>query len=123
MLLVRSPRSPDDGAGENVDLIFVGVDYVALPAHLAGVRVTIGSPDSLRQVASRMARAVSQDTGLYELESSGTLHHVVAASLMVAWTTCGPMESSLVLHFDPDEQTERRFRQLHLRKHAVVDWR
>jgi hypothetical protein len=121
MLLVRSPRSPDDGSGENIDLIFAGVEYMALSDHLAGVRVTTGSPEALSQVSSRMARPVSQGTGLYELESSGKVHQVVAAQMAVARTTCGPFESSLILHFSPDEEAERRFRQLHLRSYAVMD--
>ena len=119
-LLVRSPRSPDLEASENIDLIFLGVDYLCLPDHMAGVHVSVGSPTALAEVAERLARPISRGSNLYEVMSQGKQHLVVAAQLGVAHTTCDIMESSLVLHFSPDGDAERRFRREHLISYALV---
>jgi hypothetical protein len=121
LLLVRSPRSAEAVGDENLDLIFVGVDYLALPDHMSGVHVTVGSSAALAVVGSQLARPVSQGCRLYEVGSEGRRHLVVAAQLVIARTTCNIMESSLVLHFSPDEEAERRFRREHLVSYALVN--
>ncbi|HET6323164.1 MAG TPA: hypothetical protein VFG04_00585 [Planctomycetaceae bacterium] len=50
-LLIRSPKGaagtlPDT----NLDLLFVGVDYMAVPRHLHGVELLAPSPDEVRRV-------------------------------------------------------------------------
>lgn len=49
-LLIRSPKGPE--AESNVDLIFVGVDYLAVPHSIKGVAVDRGTAEDVAAVAA-----------------------------------------------------------------------
>lgn len=75
-LLVRSPR--DEVNPRNVDLVFVGVDYIDLPRVLSGVVVSAASPVDVRRAEERLGRTVDRLT-VRVLVTEGRRHLVVAA--------------------------------------------
>lgn len=79
-LLVRSPR--DEVNSRNVDLVFVGVDYMDLPRVLSGVVVFATSLDDIRRAEERLGRPVDRST-IRVLETEGRRHLVVAAHFSI----------------------------------------
>jgi hypothetical protein len=75
-LLVRSPRDGDHD--ENVDLIFVGVEYVDLPRHLPGVTVDTPTPDEVQWVSGRVGRPV-EASKVTVVVTEGRRHLVLAS--------------------------------------------
>jgi hypothetical protein len=80
-LLVRSPMG--DGAASNVDLMFVGVEYVELPRLLDSLQIDTPTADEVRHVGQRLGRTV-QATEVTVLVSNGRRYVVVAVALRVA---------------------------------------
>lgn len=78
-LLVRSPRGPE--AERNVDLVFVGVNYLAVPHSLSGVALEHGTADDLASVS--VAFGEVHPDYLFVLVSQGRRYPVVAASCRV----------------------------------------
>lgn len=76
-LLVRSPKGPQ--AEKNVDLVFVGVDYMALPRVLRGVALDHGTDEDRSSVVAAIGDVDTNQ--VYVLHSEGHRHLVVA----VAW--------------------------------------
>jgi hypothetical protein len=81
-LLIRSPKGGE--LARNVDIVFVGVDYLALPRVLDGVTVEHGRPtDSALLVG---APAGDQHQRVFVLSSGGHRHVVVAVACRVSET-------------------------------------
>jgi hypothetical protein len=79
-LLVRSPRDAENE--ENVDLIFVGVEYVDLPRQLPGVKVDVPTADEVKWLGSRVGRPV-EASKVTVLETQGRRHLVLASFFKV----------------------------------------
>ena len=79
-LLVRSPGREDL---QIVDLVFVGVEYVALPRHLRGVEVEPGSATDVARASDVLRKAVADDH-VFAIVSGGQRHLVVAVALRVS---------------------------------------
>lgn len=78
-LLIRSPKSPH--VDRNVDLVFVGVEYLAVPRILRGIVLERGSAEDRMRLAD-----VGQDADperLYILVSEGSRHPIVAVACRV----------------------------------------
>jgi hypothetical protein len=80
-LLVRSPKSGNETPPyTNLDLHFVGVEYMAVPRHLRGLQLVRPTPDEIRQVESEVGESVPPDHVMI-LGSGGKRFIVVAAGL------------------------------------------
>ena len=80
-LLIRSPKSPTQDV--NVDLVFAGVEYAALPRHLLELKIEDATELDVSVVAERLGRPVKKNT-ITILIAQGTRHIVVAAAVKVA---------------------------------------
>ncbi|WP_432946218.1 hypothetical protein ACQPXM_07650 [Kribbella sp. CA-253562] len=79
-LLVRSPRGPENET--NVDLIFVGVEFMSVPRHLNGIELHVGGDADVRRATEGLGYAV--DAGqVFALISGGRRHVIVAAGQRV----------------------------------------
>jgi hypothetical protein len=78
-LLIRSPKGPS--ADRNVDLIFVGVDYLAVPHMLNGVTLDHGTIADVKMVAATFGEV--QPDRLFVLSSAGHRHPIVAANCRI----------------------------------------
>ena len=76
-LLIRSPQGPD--IGDNVDLIFVGVEYLAVPHHMPGLVVKEGTATDLPP----LTRPLRQQTLVYRLISAGNTYLVAAVACRI----------------------------------------
>ena len=88
-LLIRSPKSQDHA--RNLDLIFVGVDYLALPKFMDGISI-VPPDEGEMKFASAFASHVSQ---VIVLETGGKRHLVIAAKFRVFENDLDLFESSL----------------------------
>lgn len=88
-LLIRSPKSQDHAT--NLDLIFVGVDYLAVPKSMNGISIVPANQAEL-EFASAFAGSHSQ---VIVLETGGKRHTVVAAKFRVFENDLDLFESSL----------------------------
>jgi len=77
-LLVRSPKGLH--AEKNIDLVFVGVGYMALPRLMRGVSINRGTADD-RSVVNE---DIGDDDQVFVLVSEGRRHLVVAAGCQVS---------------------------------------
>jgi len=91
-LLLRSPMR--EGEHRNHDLIFVGVDYLAMPTTLTGIEVHRAEDDDVRELESKLGRAVAP-TNAYALVSGGRRHLLVAAAMQSIENELDIFESSL----------------------------
>lgn len=80
-LLVRSPRGPK--AALNVDIVFVGVEYVAAPRLMHGIHLLPGEPDDVARVTRETERELGAVDRVFVLSSAGHRHLVVAAGYRV----------------------------------------
>lgn len=79
-LLVRSPKS--DGSPLNVDVAFVGVDYLAVPRVLDGLTVEGGREDDRVALVGTLGEVDLEH--LFVLVSAGQRHPVVAVACRVS---------------------------------------
>ena len=79
-LLIRSPRAP--GVDENVDVRFVGVEYLAVPRSFQGLRIEVGDESETRQVESAYGREL-KSLRVFRLTSHGVRYFIVALSCRV----------------------------------------
>ncbi len=77
-LLIRSPKAPSTGATPefltNIDLVFVGVDYMAVPRSLRGLEILAPLPEEI------LGKPIPPD-GIKILASEGKRFPIVASSL------------------------------------------
>ncbi len=78
-LLIRSPKGT--GVKRNVDLVFVGVDYMALPSRLHGVLLDFGTDDDRMSVTALTGE--NYPGQVYVLVSEDCRHLVFAATCQV----------------------------------------
>src|SRR5437879_4562815 len=81
-LLIRSPKSPsgrdEPGCDTNVDLVCLGVEYLALPASLHGLEVTQATDDEKAQIEQLLGRKL-EPKNIRILVSLGQRYPIVAA--------------------------------------------
>jgi len=80
-LLVRSPKGA--GSSFNVDLMFVGVEYVDLPRFLPELEVDEPTEDDLLRAKERLGKAVEKRSTTV-LKCQGRRHVVVATAVSVS---------------------------------------
>ena len=56
-LLIRSPKSP--GISKNVDLICVGVEYLASPRHIRGFDLVNGTAEEIQELSQLLGKDVA----------------------------------------------------------------
>lgn len=79
-MLLRSPKSPQ--VVNNVDIVFVGVEYLALPRMLRGVVVDRGNEDD--RIAVSAAFRDVEAVRLFVLISGGRRYPIVAVACRVS---------------------------------------
>ncbi|RYG33448.1 hypothetical protein EON81_18115 [bacterium] len=83
-LLLRSPKAPaSDTAPEeatNIDVLFIGVEYVALPRTLSGIEWVDATPEELASLSAILGRPVEGDNAF--VLRSGTGRFSIVASDM-----------------------------------------
>lgn len=89
-LLLRSPRKPT--IPTNIDIIFVGVEFISAPRHFNGVELTQGTPDDIKSVSGAVGREV-QAEHVFVLMSEGSRFFVVAAAFKLDENECDIFES------------------------------
>ena len=81
-LLIRSPKAPATGTSPelltNIDLVCLGVDYMAVPRVLHGIELVAPTPDEVRQLELLLGRTIAPDN-IRILGSGGNRFSVVAA--------------------------------------------
>ncbi|AKU94336.1 hypothetical protein AKJ09_01000 [Labilithrix luteola] len=85
-LLIRSPKAPATGTSPerrtNVDLIFLGVEYMSLPRVFRGLTLGQATAEELRLLEATLGNAPAPDD-VRMLVSGGKRFAVVAASVDV----------------------------------------
>ncbi len=79
-LLVRSPR--DDAHPRNIDLMFVGVEYVDLPRHLPGLEIDDPEDIDMARAQARLGKHVELRT-VTILKSHERRYMVIAAAMQI----------------------------------------
>lgn len=79
-LLIRSPKSSE--AAFNLDIVFVGVEYFALPRMFNGVAVDRGNEDDRTEVNVKVGSVDAQR--LFVVLSGGRRYHVVAVACRIS---------------------------------------
>ena len=86
-LLIRSPKAPATGTSPefltNVDLVCLGVEYMAVPRVLHGLELLPPSPDEMRHLEIALGKAVALDNAKV-LASDGKRFSVVASSFSLS---------------------------------------
>lgn len=77
-LLIRSPK--DAAHPRNVDLMFVGVEYVDLPRFLPDLEIDEPEAPDLARAQERLGKSVELESVLV-LKSQGRRHIVIAAAV------------------------------------------
>ena len=91
-LLIRSPKSPAENT--NVDIVFVGVDYIDSPRHLSGLRLEEPTDSEVAVVSERLGRTVDRKA-IFILVAQGMRHIVVAVAVKVAESDMDIFDSPL----------------------------
>jgi hypothetical protein len=76
-LLIRSPKAP--GVSENIDLICVGVEYLAVPRHMKGLDLVEATPQEIKQLSQLLGKEL-QPRHIRIIVSEGRRFPIVAAS-------------------------------------------
>lgn len=74
-LLIRSPKGPE--IAKNVDLICVGVDYLAAPRHIRGIELVEGTAEEITTLSHLLGKDI-QPTNLRVIVSEGRRFPIVA---------------------------------------------
>lgn len=91
-LLLRSPK--DEENAMNLDIVFVGVEYLQLPTLLAGIRFVETTSEDIRLAERQMGKPI-KNTNVYVFVSGEARHIVVAAGMKMFENELEFMESSL----------------------------
>jgi hypothetical protein len=85
-LLVRSPKAPASPSSpeqvSNLDFVFVGVEYMALPRLLRGIELVAATADELDSLTSILGHSVATEN-VFVLRSDQQRFPVVAANVAV----------------------------------------
>lgn len=79
-LLVRSPASP--GVETSVDIICVGVEYIAAPRHLGEITISSASPAEMERLETTLQKKLSPSR-VWVLENSNGRFFIVGVSLKI----------------------------------------
>jgi hypothetical protein len=91
-LLLRSPKNAENP--KNLDVAFVGVEYIELPTKLKELTVGEAGDDDFRRADLGVGKAVPRNQ-VFVIESGGRRYVVVAAAMKVSETDLDLFESSL----------------------------
>jgi len=91
-LLIRSPQSA--GETRNVDIIFAGVEYLAIPRFFRGIEIVEATPAEIRLLEERLAKDISSKS-VHIIASSAKRFPIVAASLKLEENELEIFESPL----------------------------
>jgi len=91
-LLIRSPKTSSET--KNIDLIFVGVEYMSLPRFFSGIEVVEPSDEERRQVTRTLGER--QPGQVYVLLSEGRRHLICAGFFKVMETDLDLFETPFV---------------------------
>lgn len=80
-LLIRSPKAP--GIPTNIDLVCLGVEYLALPRHIRGVDLLEPTPQEVEDLGQLMHKPV-QPSHVRIVASEGQRFPIIAASFQVS---------------------------------------
>jgi len=82
-LLIRSPKAPATEASPeqltNFDLIFLGVDYMAVPRLMSGLKIVPATLREVEELASLLGKTI-ESSDVRVLVSSGKRFPIVASS-------------------------------------------
>ena len=87
---MRSPKSPTQGI--NVDIAFVGVEYVDLPRYLRGLEIDEPTETDIAFAEDRLSKPVEANA-VTVLKVNGKRHIVVAAAVTVTESDMDIFES------------------------------
>lgn len=86
-LLIRSPKAPATETSPefptNVDLVCLGVDYMAVPRVLRGVELLSPTSDEIQHLEAQIGRAIDPDN-VKILASEGKRFPIVASSFSLS---------------------------------------
>lgn len=80
-LLIRSPRGPEKQ--KNIDLVCVGVEYLAAPRHLRGLEIQDATTAEVQTISQLLGKDV-QPTNIRIMVSQGQRFPIVAASFRIS---------------------------------------
>ena len=80
-LLIRSPAWPDFDA--SIDIISVGVEYLACARHLGEITITKPSRDEVEHVERMIQKGIRPPRQMWVLESATARFLLVAADLQI----------------------------------------
>lgn len=83
IVLIRSPRESDET--HNLDIMFFGVEYLAIPRHLEEVIIEPGSKEDWNH-ANRLLKRNIEHHRVWAIVSLGVRHLIVAAKIDVRET-------------------------------------
>jgi hypothetical protein len=79
-LLIRSPAGP--GVATSVDIICVGVEYLAAPRHLGEIELSEATAEELRDIERTLQKKL-QPSRVWALQSSRGRFLIAAAALKI----------------------------------------
>jgi hypothetical protein len=80
-LLIRSPQAP--GVSTNIDLICVGVEYLAAPRHIKGLDLVEASAEEISQLSELLGKPIAASR-VRMILSRGHRFPIVAASFRIS---------------------------------------
>lgn len=92
-LLIRSPMGPD--ISENVDLVCVGVEYMAAPRHIRGLDLVEATPKEIKELSELLGEELQQ-VHVRIISSEGRRFPIVAASFRISENTDDIFKSPFV---------------------------
>ncbi len=86
-LLIRSPKTPAIGTSPeqftNIDLVYLGVEYIAAPRHLQGLELGAPTSDEIQHIETILGRTITPNN-IMILVSGGKRFSIVASSLTIS---------------------------------------
>ena len=93
-LLIRSPKTSE--CPTNMDLMFLGVEYMDLPRFLRGFEVVEPNDADVSLIRERLDKLGSSDR-IFVISSNNRRYHVVAAALQISENEREIFDSPFVL--------------------------
>lgn len=92
-LLLRSPKN--ESHPSNIDIIFVGVEYIGIPTMFRGLRIDAPTDDDCKAAEHALGASIAAPNRVYVLENNGHRHIIVAAGMKMYENELDIFESSL----------------------------
>jgi|SRR5215472_4807764 len=80
-LLIRSPKGP--GVTRNIDLICMGVEYLAAPRHLRGLQLVEATAEEIRDLSGLLGKTL-HPSNVRVISSQSRRYPIVAAGFEVS---------------------------------------